>query len=29
MYHLCSKNPIPMKHKYDQPFQVKLHKNSN
>jgi len=29
MYHLCSKNTIPSKHKYIQPFPVKLHKNIN
>jgi len=27
MYHWCSKNTIPSKHKYIQPFPVKLHKN--
>jgi len=27
MYHLCSVNTTPSKHKYIQPFPVKLHKN--
>jgi len=27
MYHLCSKNTIPSKQYYIQPFPVKLHKN--
>jgi len=29
VYHLSSKNTIPMKHKYIQLFLVKLHKNDN
>jgi len=28
MYNLCSKNTIPIKHKYIHPFPVKLHKNA-
>ena len=28
MYHLCSKNTIPLKHQYTQPFPVKLHENA-
>jgi len=29
MHHFCSKNTIPLKHTYIQPFPVKLHKYTN
>jgi len=29
MYHFCSKNIIPSRHKHIQPFPVKSHKNAN
>jgi len=29
MYHMCLKNTIQAKHKYIQPFPVKLYKNAN
>jgi len=29
MYHFCSKNTIPSRHKHNQSFPVKLHKNAD